>query len=96
MPQATPDHQRRASFAPTRSRPSSASGPEAYVSPEAERFVRRQAKQDRAADKAIGSMSKRLEDLIRQGQEALGTKVDVEGDDEVSRLKSERARGEHD
>lgn len=78
------DMSRRASFAPMRSnsRPSSshsASQQQAYVSPEAERFVKRQAKQDRAADKAMSSMSKQLQDLIRQGQEALGTKVDVEG-----------------
>ena len=74
---------RRASFAPTRalnSRPSSSNGlPTAYVSPEAERFAKRQAKHDKAADKAMSSMSRRLEDLIRQGQEALGTKFEVEG-----------------
>lgn len=77
--------QRRASFAPTRSsRPSSSHQQEqaAYVSPEAERFVRRQAKQDRANDKAMRSMSKQLQDLIRQGQEALGTRYDVEGHDD--------------
>lgn len=83
----SPDrHQpRRASFAPARSsRPSSAhqqqqQQSQAYVSPEAERFVKRQAKQDRANDKAMKSMSKQLQDLIRQGQEALGTTYDVEG-----------------
>ena len=74
--------ERRASFAPIRSpisRPSSARGPGTYVSPEAERFVKRQAKQDKAADKAMSSMSRRLDDLIRQGQQALGTKVSVGG-----------------
>lgn len=50
------------------------------MSPEAERLAKRQAKQDRAADKAIYSMSRRLDDLIRQGQQALGTKFTVEGD----------------
>ena len=90
------DPPRRASFAPTRSRPSNShtqsraqeNENQAYVSPEAERFVRRQAKQDRKADAAMSSMSKQLQDLIRQGQEALGTKYDIEdeggGGDEVS------------
>jgi hypothetical protein len=50
------------------------------VSPEAERYRKRQAKQDRVADKAIGNMSRQLEELIRQGQAALGTKFSVEGD----------------
>ncbi|WPG99414.1 Hypothetical protein R9X50_00222800 [Acrodontium crateriforme] len=80
------DGPRRASFAPTRSprsRPSSAGAanpPKAntYMSPEAERYAKRQAKQDRAADKTMSSMSKTLEDLIRQGQEALGTKISIE------------------
>lgn len=79
LPSETP---RRASFAPmrsTNSRPSSSH--ENYVSPEAERFARRQAKQDRAADKAMSSMSRQLQDLIRQGQEALGTKYAVESGD---------------
>ena len=82
---------RRASFAPTRSpagqtngrssnsRPSS-SHAAAYVSPDVEKHAKRQAKQDRAADKAISGMSKQLQDLIRQGQEALGTKFSVQGD----------------
>lgn len=76
---------RRASFAPARSphsrHNSGEGGFNAYVSPEAERFAKRQAKQDRAADKAMSSMSKKLEDLIRQGQQALGTKISVEGVD---------------
>lgn len=83
-------HNKRASFAPTRptngSRPSSASGlanaqNDTYISPETARLLKRQAKQEKATDKAMSSMSKRLEDLIRQGQEALGTKVAVEGED---------------
>ena len=50
-----------------------------HISPDAQRLMKRQAKQGKAADKAISGMSRRLEDLIRQGQEALGTKVSVEG-----------------
>lgn len=58
---------------------SSASNATAYPSPEAERFAKRQAKQDRAVDRHVSSMSKQVSDLIRQGQEALGTTFSVEG-----------------
>ncbi|EME79595.1 uncharacterized protein MYCFIDRAFT_199311 [Pseudocercospora fijiensis CIRAD86] len=73
---------RIASVAATRSpqqRPSSA-GVTAYVSPDAERFVKRQAKQDRAADKTMTNMGNRIQEMMRQAQEALGTKYSVEGD----------------
>jgi len=83
---AGPD--RRASVANVRSptsRPQSSIGHRSsqsadLVSPEAERYRKRQAKQDRVADKAIGNMSRQLEELIKQGQAALGTKFSVEGD----------------
>lgn len=85
---AGPD--RRASVAHVRtpiSRPHSSAGHRSslsasseIMSPEAERYRKRQAKQDRVADKAIGNMSRQLEELIRQGQAALGTKISVEGD----------------
>jgi len=86
-----PSLDRRASFAPMRSRPSSSSSnihlpaagvDGAYISPEATRYVKRRTKHDRRADAAMGQMSRRLTDLIRQGQEALGTKVSVEGEGE--------------
>lgn len=77
---------RRASVASMRSahsRHNSGNGsPLSCVSPEAERFARRQAKQERATDKAMNSMSRRMEEMIRQAQEALGTKFSVEGADD--------------
>lgn len=84
----TSGHDRRASVANTRSpasRPNSSMGHRHslsadMVSPDAERYRKRQAKQDRVADKAIGNMSRQLEELIKQGQAALGTKFSVEGD----------------
>jgi hypothetical protein len=79
-------HHRRASVASMRSahsRHNSGNGsPLSCVSPEAERFARRQAKQERATDKAMSSMSRRMEEMIRQAQEALGTKISVEGNDD--------------
>ena len=78
--------ERRASFAPMRSnsRPSSSGNNpgNAYISPEAERYVKRREKQDRRQDAAMSDMSRKLADLIRQGQEALGTKFEVEGGSE--------------
>ncbi|KAK5708732.1 hypothetical protein LTR17_020442 [Elasticomyces elasticus] len=52
-----------------------------YVSPEAEKILRRREKHERKADAAMSDMSRKLGDLIREGREALGTRVDVEGDD---------------
>lgn len=85
---AGPD--RRASVAHVRSPPSrphssaghhkTLSASSELLSPEADRYRKRQAKQDRVADKAIGNMSRQLEELIKQGQAALGTKFSVEGD----------------
>ncbi|KAF2484820.1 hypothetical protein BDY17DRAFT_321721 [Neohortaea acidophila] len=85
---------RRASMAQTRvsSRPSSSSGGKSHLkagsngllTPETASHLKRQAKQERAADKAMMGLSKQLEDLIQQGKEALGTKVSIEdGDDGV-------------
>ncbi|KAK4960080.1 hypothetical protein LTR10_002971 [Elasticomyces elasticus] len=51
-----------------------------YVSPEAEKILRRREKHERKADAAMSDMSRKLGDLIREGREALGTKIDVEGD----------------
>ncbi|EMC93497.1 hypothetical protein BAUCODRAFT_243984 [Baudoinia panamericana UAMH 10762] len=78
--------ERRASLVPARSNSRPTSGHSnadenismAYVSPDVERFVKRRAKQDRQADAAMTIMSKKLTDLIRQGQAALGTKISVE------------------
>ncbi|KAK4922203.1 hypothetical protein LTR49_010424 [Elasticomyces elasticus] len=53
----------------------------AYVSPEAEKILRRREKHERKADAAMSDMSRKLGDLIREGREALGTRVDIEGDE---------------
>ncbi|GAB7351941.1 hypothetical protein MBLNU459_g2477t1 [Dothideomycetes sp. NU459] len=82
-------HERRASTASTRSpvqhhrrgstiRPSTPNG--TPLSPDAQRFISRRDKQDRDADKSMRKMSRQVQDLIRQGQAALGTKFEVEDD----------------
>lgn len=83
------DH-RRASFAPMRSnnsRPNSSSGlaskPETeYISPEAERFLKRRAKQEKQTDAAVSDLSRKIADLVKQGQMALATRISVEGGDD--------------
>lgn len=70
---------RRASIAHTRSpqgRPRSSGGAPTLVSPEAERFAKRQTKQA----KTMTSMSTRIQEMMREAQEALGTKYSVESD----------------
>lgn len=100
LPQANTDSSnRRASLAPTRSphgsRPSSSghtaanatrshAAADAGMSPEVERYVKRQAKQDKAADRTMNNMNRKLTDLIQQAQTALGTKFAVEGDGDRS------------
>lgn len=56
-------------------RPNSAPG----ISPEAEKYIKRQVRQEKIADKAIGNMNRQLKDLIAQAQQALGTKYEVDG-----------------
>jgi len=48
------------------------------LTPEAQKYLKRNEKRDRDADKAMKKMSSQIQDLIRQGQQALGTKFSVE------------------
>ena len=45
-----------------------------------ERLARKHARDDRLNHRAMNHMSRQMEELIRQAQEALGTKYSVEGD----------------
>lgn len=45
---------------------------------EAQKFLKRNEKRDRDAEKAMRKLSSQIQDLIRQGQQALGTKFSVE------------------
>lgn len=80
------NHDRRASTALTRSpirhnhssRPASAELPP--LSPQAQKILAKRAKADKETDKSMSKMSKQLQDLIRQGQAALGTTFQIEDD----------------
>ncbi|CAD0113817.1 unnamed protein product [Aureobasidium uvarum] len=51
------------------------------LSPDAQRFLHRLERKDRDADKSMRKLDRQIQDLIRQGQAALGTKFEVESDD---------------
>lgn len=50
------------------------------LDPEAKKLAARRKREDDYADVRINAFNKTLQDMIRQGQEALATKVSVEGD----------------
>lgn len=86
-PLLSQNHQdRRASIAPTRSpamhNPSHTSRPGTAVtpplSPDARKLLAKKERNDRVADKSMRKMSKQVQDLIRQGQAALGTKFEIQ------------------
>ncbi|KAI4849536.1 hypothetical protein E4T44_02978 [Aureobasidium sp. EXF-8845] len=60
----------------------SSSTNEETLSPDAQRFLHRIEKQGRNTDKSMRKLDRQIQDLIRQGQAALGTKFEVvESDD---------------
>ncbi|KAF2151004.1 hypothetical protein K461DRAFT_279782 [Myriangium duriaei CBS 260.36] len=94
-PSSAAGHRRRVSVASTRaslrSRRSATSlrleaeeEQRSNLSPEAQRWVARKERRDRDADKSMRKMSRQVQDLIRQGQMALGSRVEVEGEFEDS------------
>lgn len=81
-------HDRRASTASTRSplqharntsRPSSATA--SPLSPQAQKVLAKRERRDKEAEKSMRKMSRQLQDLIRQGQAALGTRYEIEDTD---------------
>lgn len=89
---AQPQHkERRASIAPTRpsimhsrnsshsSRPSTANG--LPLSPDAQKFLAKKDRHEKETEKSMRKMSKQVQDLIKQGQAALGTKFEISDED---------------
>ncbi|KAL6851188.1 hypothetical protein ACO1O0_008316 [Amphichorda felina] len=82
---ATPSHHRSnsgVSAAPNRGASAMSGSFEASprLDPEAKKLAARRKREDDYADVRINAFNKTLQDMIRQGQEALATKVSVEGD----------------
>jgi len=59
------------------------------LSPEAHRYIKRQGKRDRDADRSMYNMSRQVQQLIKQGQAALGTRISLEGNENVEGWDSE-------
>ncbi|KAK8090502.1 hypothetical protein PG994_000007 [Apiospora phragmitis] len=49
------------------------------LDPEAQKMVARRMREEREADARINDFNSRLEAMIRQGQEALGTSIEIDG-----------------
>jgi hypothetical protein len=69
-------------------RPTSPNGPTAVkqtspLSVEAKKYVSRKKKEDREAEERYDRLNDRLKEMIKQGKEALGTKVEIVEDDEI-------------
>ncbi|EPE31264.1 hypothetical protein GLAREA_12567 [Glarea lozoyensis ATCC 20868] len=68
---------------PSPSKSSSAKIPESSASKEAIRWAAVKRKEERDADESIRRLDAQLKAMIREGKEALGTKVEVEMEDDV-------------
>ena len=57
---------------------------------EAARWAALKKKEEREQDESLRRLDRQLKDLIREGKEALGTKVEVEVEDDGVRTPSSR------
>lgn len=57
---------------------------------EAARWAALKRKEEREQDESLGRLERQLKDLIREGKEALGTKIEVEIEDEVPQPQSRK------
>jgi len=75
-------HHRRASYAPSRSpaagTPTQHSSP---VSVEAQRYTERLRREERQTDASIKRLNEQLKAMIKEGKEALGSKVEIVDDE---------------
>ena len=51
------------------------------MSPEVEAFQRKKRKEDKKHDESLRRLNSQLQDMIREGQQALGSKVEIVGGD---------------
>ncbi|KAI9662813.1 MAG: hypothetical protein M1821_007859 [Bathelium mastoideum] len=69
------------------SRPSSSHG--SPLSPEAQRYAERVAKEDRENDRSMRKLNSQLKAMIKEGKQALGTKFEIEDEEMVDEGFSE-------
>jgi hypothetical protein len=80
----TPSHRRShsgASTAPSRVAKTESFQSSPRLDPEAKKLAARRKREEEFADVRMNAFNKTLQDMIRQGQEALATKVSVEGEE---------------
>lgn len=71
----------RASVAsPSRRQTSLAVSPSSPVSPEIESYQRKRRKEDKRQDQSLRRLNAQLQDMIREGQQALGSKIEIVDD----------------
>jgi len=71
----------RASVAsPSRRQTSLAVSPSSPASPEIESYQRKRRKEDRRQDQSLRRLNAHLQDMIREGQQALGSKIEIVDD----------------
>jgi hypothetical protein len=63
---------------------------ESPAAKEAARWAALKKKEEREQDESLRRLDRQLKDLIREGKEALGTKVEVEVEDDGVRTPSSR------
>jgi hypothetical protein len=81
-PSARPSS-RRSSYIQPRSPPLEQIKQTSPLSVEAKKYVSRRRKEDREAEERYDRLNDRLKEMIKQGKEALGTKVEIVEDEEI-------------
>ena len=75
-------HHRRASYAPTRTPTTETPTQDASpVSVEAQRYAERMRREERQTDASIKRLNEQLKAMIKEGKEALGSKVEIVDDE---------------
>jgi hypothetical protein len=62
-------------------------GADSPAAKEAARWAALKRKEEREQDESIRRLDRQLKDLIREGKEALGTKIEVEIEDDMPKSK---------
>ncbi|KAI9828491.1 MAG: hypothetical protein M1826_006028 [Phylliscum demangeonii] len=86
MSPARPAHARSPALPSFAAAPRSPAAAHQAVSPDAQRLLAQRRRQERQADASIRRFNQQLKDMIREGKEALGTRVVIEGSAEDADL----------
>lgn len=82
-PISKPSSRRSSYLRPLSPNPGVSAVPTSPMSVEARKYVSRRRKEERDADERYDRLNDRLKEMIKQGKEALGTKVEIVADEEI-------------